>query len=153
MPDTSSKDTTYRFGCMRGTGRGSAIKAAIPLGLAVAVVLGSVQVLTNPDGPLRWVGVLIFAVFVAPCAIALVWAALVDRRTLPGAVERPEESVENTWYTSAAADSFHIMLAASGLGAFLTSLWLPPEVSWTLMAVFVIGAISCGTCFLFRKSR
>ncbi|ASW23319.1 putative membrane protein [Bifidobacterium pseudolongum] len=59
--------------------------------------------------------------------------------------------MEFTWYDQAAKDSFHLLLAGTGLGAALTSFWLPPMVSWTLIAVFAFAALAFAVSYLIRR--
>lgn len=98
-----------------------------------------------------WLRALLIGACVAPASIALVWMVVVDRSTIPGALPHPEHSVECTWYDQAAKDSFHFLLAGTGLGAALTSFWLPPMVSWTLIAVFAFAALVFAVSYLVRR--
>ncbi len=131
-----------------------ALWPAIPVGLVAAAVIG-IALQSTPIFPHNtmnaWLRVLLIGVCVAPASIALVWAMVVDRSTVPGAIPNPEHSVEFTWYDQAAKDSFHLLLAGTGLGAALTSFWLPPMVSWTLIAVFAFAALAFAVSYLIRR--
>ncbi|RYQ40187.1 hypothetical protein PG2001B_0068 [Bifidobacterium pseudolongum subsp. globosum] len=126
---------------------------AIPAGLVVATVIGIVlqSAPIFPHNTMNaWLRALLIGACVTPAAITLVWTVVVDRSTIPGALPHPEHSVECTWYDQAAKDSFHLLLAGTGLGAALTSFWLPPMVSWTLIAVFAFAALAFAVSYLIR---
>lgn len=131
-----------------------ALWLAIPIGLVAAAVIG-IALQAAPVFPHNtmnaWLRALLIGVCVAPAAITLVWTVVVDRSTIPGALPHPEHSVECTWYDQAAKDSFHLLLAGTGLGAALTSFWLPPMVSWTLIAVFAFAALVFAVSYLVLK--
>ncbi len=131
-----------------------ALWPAIPVGLVVAAVIG----IALQSAPIfshntmnAWLRALLIGACVAPAAITLVWTVVVDRSTIPGTIPNPEHSVEFTWYDQAAKDSFHLLLAGTGLGAALTSFWLPPMVSWTLIAVFAFAALAFAVSYLIRR--
>lgn len=142
-----------RFGRIRPGGT-PALRLAIPVGLVVATVIG-IALQATPifvhNTMNAWFRALLIGACTAPAAIALAWVALVDRSTLPGALPHPEHSVEFTWYDQAAKDSFHLLLAGTGLGAALTSFWLPPMVSWTLIAVFAFAALAFAVSYLIHR--
>ncbi len=132
--------------------------ASIALVWAVVVDRSTVPgAIPNPEHSVeftwydQWLRALLIGVCVAPASIALVWAVVVDRSTVPGAIPNPEHSVEFTWYDQAAKDSFHLLRAGTGLGAALTSFWLPPMVSWTLIAVFAFAALVFAVSYLVRR--
>lgn len=145
----------YRFGRIKPGGT-PALRLAIPAGLVVAAAIG-IALRSAPIVPHNtmnaWLRALLIGVCVAPTAIALAWTVLVDRSTLPGALPHPEHSVESTWYDQAAKDGFHLLLAGTGLGAAVTSLLLPPMVSWTLIAVFAFASLAFAVSYLIRKER
>lgn len=132
-----------------------ALWLAIPIGLVAAAVIGIALQAAPPVFPHNtmnaWLRALLIGVCVAPAAITLVWTVVVDRSTIPGALPHPEHSVEFTWYDQAAKDSFHLLLAGTGLGAALTSFWLPPMVSWTLIAVFAFATLAFAVSYLIRR--
>ncbi|RYQ45747.1 hypothetical protein PG2000B_0013 [Bifidobacterium pseudolongum subsp. globosum] len=143
----------YRFGSIKPGGP-PALRLAIPAGLVIATVIGIVlqSAPVFPHNTMNaWLRALLIGVCVAPAAITLVWTVVVDRSTIPGALPHPEHSVECTWYDQAAKDSFHLLLAGTGLGAALTSVWLPPMVSWTLIAVFAFAALAFAVSYLIRR--
>lgn len=142
-----------RFGRIKPGGT-PALWLAIPVGLVAAAAIG-IALQSAPIFPHNtmnaWLRALLIGVCVAPASIALVWAAVVDRSTVPGAIPNPEYSAEFTWYDQAAKDSFHLLLAGTGLGAALTSFWLPPMVSWTLIAVFAFAALAFAVSYLIHR--
>lgn len=143
---------THRWG--RTHGGTPALRVAVPVGSAAAIAIGVARVmLGNPDGPLKWVAGVILGVCLAPALVALVWVLLVDRRTIPGAVPNPQASVESAWYDRAATDSFHVVLAVSGLGAGAASLLSATVVSWTLIAMFVVAAAAFWISYAIRRTR
>lgn len=143
----------YRFGRIKPGGP-PALRLAISAGLVIATVIGIVlqSAPIFPHNTMNaWLRALLVGVCVTPASIALVWAVVVDRSTVPGAIPNPEYSVEFTWYDQAAKDSFHLLLAGTGLGAALTSFWLPPMVSWTLIAVFAFAALAFAVSYLIHR--
>ncbi|RAV34728.1 hypothetical protein [Corynebacterium heidelbergense] len=153
MPNTQHPPTNYRYGLVRGTRNVPALPAALPLGLLVSAVLACVNLAVTSDGSSPWLSTLVWGMAVTPAATALAWVALVDRGSLPGAVAKPEEAVESTWYASAASDAFHILLAATGLGAYMAMFWHRPTIALTLSAVFGAAALTFGISYTVRKAR
>ncbi|ORC15259.1 hypothetical protein A7979_07915 [Rothia nasimurium] len=88
-----------------------------------------------------WVPVISLALI--PVLAATFWAVLVDRNTIKEATRNPEASIENHWYGKAAETTFHLMIAAMGLGAgaFAIFGWdVPPPLlltATTLLAMLV----------------
>lgn len=142
-----------RFGRIKPKGI-PALRLAAPIGLVAAAIIGialqATPIFTHSTMN-AWLRALLIGVCVTPASIALVWAVVVDRSTVPGAIPNPEHSVEFTWYDQAAKDSFHLLLAGTGLGAALTSFWLPPMVSWTLIAVFAFAALAFAVSYLIHR--
>lgn len=153
MPSPQHTTTSYRFGRVRGTRSVPALRAALPLGLLISAMLACVTLAVTSDGSSPWLSALVCGMAVTPATTALAWLILVDRESLPGAVRKPEETVESTWYASAASDAFHLLLAASGLGAYVASLWHYPAIAWTLSAVFGVAALSFAVSYTLRKAR
>ncbi|RRD45616.1 hypothetical protein [Tessaracoccus sp. OH4464_COT-324] len=147
------KEKNYRWGRSRVKGIPT-MWIAVPAGVLIALVVGVLQVvLGNPDGPLKWLGGIILGCFLAPTAAAGVGALIVDRSTLPGAVAKPEESVENTWYNKAAVVSFHATMVVCGVGAFVTT-WLGLQtISLTLAGVLLMLGVSFGFSYLIIRGR
>lgn len=137
-----------------GTRTVPAMMPAIPLGILLAVLAAVAATLAgfSPQRPL--LGAVIVAALMALPMCALAWAFLVDRDSLAGAANRPEESVESRWYDNAAAGAFHDVLIFSGLGAavlFLTPLEI--EGSLGLLAVSVAAMASTGVRYTVNRRR
>lgn len=143
----------YRFGRIKPNGT-PALRLAAPIGLAVAIGMGVALWFAFPhphDGVRAWVGITVACACLAPVMIALSWTLLVDRSTIPGAIAHPEHNVETSWYDQAAKDSFHLLLAGTGIGAAIASFCSSPTASWTLAAVFVFTAVVFGISYLIHK--
>lgn len=146
----------YRFGRIK-PGGAPALRLAVPMGLAEAAAIGVALHLAFPQ--LRhtsmnaWLSITAICACFTPGTVSLTWVLLVDRSTLPGALPHPENSIESSWYDQAAKDGFHLIIAATGVGAVLASLWLPPMVSWTLVAVFAFAAVAFAASYLIRRGR
>ncbi|MCI1219677.1 MAG: hypothetical protein LKF99_03980 [Bifidobacterium sp.] len=133
-----------------------AMRIAVLIGLPVAVLVGiGVRMFSgNAYGHIDnvLVGVIIGACL-APFTILLAWVLCVDRTTIPGAISNAENSIEGAWYSHAATDAFHVVIAGAGLGAAVASLWLPSAVSWTLIAVFAVATAAFAASYYIRKYR
>lgn len=133
-----------RWGRARYGGGAAALwLGAGAIGLAVAVGIGGILAWTRAPG-VRGIAFVVGAVITLPIACALGWAVLVDRDTIAGAVERPDESIEHAWYERAASgalpDAF--MAAAFGGAMFAITGWEVPagavlSVLSTLIAIDV----------------
>ncbi|MEF2737957.1 MAG: hypothetical protein U0N15_12260 [Bifidobacterium choerinum] len=143
----------YRFGRIKPNGM-PALRLAAPIGLAVAIGMGVALWFAFPhphDSARAWVGITVACTCLAPVMIALSWTLLVDRSTIPGAIAHPGHNVETSWYDQAAKDSFHLLLAGTGIGAAIASFCSSPTVSRTLAAVFVFTAVVFGISYLIHK--
>lgn len=94
---------------------------AAPAGVLLGVALALAAVWLGVAGPNPVVGGAAFALCLSVPAAGLVYVAVVDRSTLRGAVERPEESVESKWYGRAAAGALTDVVLLAGVGAMLVS--------------------------------
>lgn len=120
-------------------------------GALVAAGIGGLAVLLNrPEEP--WLLFGVTALVTSPVCFMLVWASLVDRSTLKGAVADPDESVESRWYAKAATGSFHVLIAALGLGAGAFS-FVDVDVSPPLLLAgyFLIAVASFAILYLSAK--
>ena len=111
-------------------GGGGATLGAVSLGLGVVFSsgLGWLAWIAQPAQPRPLLLFIVVAVTTLPITTVGVWALLVDRSTVTGAIDDPDETVENRWYETAATASFHALLATLGLGLALFSL-LPIDVA------------------------
>lgn len=150
-----SAEKQYKYGRTKSGGI-PAMRIAVPIGLTVAIAIGTaIRMISGPvQGPINdWLVGIAIGVGLAPSSILLVWALCVDRTTIPGATPNPENSIESAWYSQSATDAFHATIIGSSLGSAITALWLPPLVSWTLIAVSVVAAATFAVSYLIRKHR
>lgn len=77
---------------------------------------------------------------------------LVDRSTLTGAMDRPEDSIESVWYEKAASGVFGDILIVGGLGsAGFAFMQLEASVSLVLLAVTLLAALDFAARYLWLK--
>ena len=132
-----------------GSGRTPAMALAVPAGLLLAAALGGLSVLSGIMDSNPLLGGLIFALCLAMPAVALVYAVVVDRSTLEGAADRPEESVESGWYDRAAAGAFTDVILVAGVAATVLA-FIPADLFVDLK--LVLPAI-LAACFIFFGIR
>ena len=145
----------YKFGRTKPGGV-PAMSVAIPVGMPLGIILGIG--LAMIPGYLHtayhpWIIGSAIGLAVSPITVCLVWVLCVDRSTVPGAIPKPENIIETTWYNLAAQDSFHAVLIGTGIGSTLAMFWLPIAVSWTLVAVWFFAALAFVTSYVIRRSR
>lgn len=150
---TQDQDRT-RWGRLRGGSRIPAMTIATPVGLVLAAVVGVIAaVMWDAPTPPVVVGVG-FTVVTLPALVALAWVFLVDRSTLRGALDRPEESVEGAWYNRAAQGAFSDILLIVGLGtAFLAITGIRIDVLIALIGVLLVAMGSFGIRYLIARRR
>ncbi|WP_020097594.1 hypothetical protein [Microbacterium sp. 11MF] len=143
-----------RWGRLRGGGGTPAMAIAIPAGLVLAVLVGIIAA-AMWDAPTPPVVVGIgFTVVTLPALVGLVWVFLVDRNTLRGAIDRPEESVEGAWYDKAAQGAFSDILLVVGLGtAFLAITGIRIDVLIALIGVLLVAMGSFTVRYLVARRR
>lgn len=92
---------------------------------------------------------------VSPIAVALIWAIVVDRVTIPRANRSPEDNVESRWFDTAAKNALLGTWVVAGVGAALTKSLKTdlPAVSITLLAICGIMAVIFVASFLWEKRR
>ncbi|WP_404313293.1 hypothetical protein LG314_05645 [Agrococcus terreus] len=151
--DAATTDRRTRWGRVRGTAGTPAMAIAIPAGLLLAAAAGAVSAdMIAAPSPLL-VGLAIGGSTVAPF-VALVWALLVDRDSLRGAVDRPEDSVEGAWYDRAAQGAFSDTILVVGLAtAALAITGLRIDVVVALVGVLLVAMGSCGIRYLVARRR
>ena len=121
------------------------------IGVAIAGAIGVVVALVTPAPQPVLLGVLT-GVMGLPIAVALGWALLVDRASLKGAVDKPEDSVESDWLRRAAEGALFDGLAMIGLGAgviAVTRIDVPADL--VLMAVWLVLVVDLGVRYLVLK--
>lgn len=132
-----------------GSGRTPAMAIAVPAGLLLGAASGALSVFAGIAGSNPLLGGLIFALCLTMPAIALVYVVVVDRRTLEGATDRPEESVESGWYDRAAAGAFTDVIVVAGVGATVLA-FLPVELLVDLKLVLPTTIAVCFASFGIR---
>lgn len=118
-PTASAPKTTIgraRF----GGGTAALVVVSLLSGLAISGGLGALYAWLGDTGE-EWLRFTIVAVVTLPVSAMLPWALLVDRSSLKGSIERPEDSIESRWYAKAAEGTMHDVLITVGIGAALFS--------------------------------
>lgn len=143
-----------RWGRLRGGSRTPAMAIAIPAGLVLAVVVGVIAAaMWDAPTPPFVVGIG-FTVVTLPALVGLVWVFLVDRDTLRGTIDRPEESIEGAWYDKAAQGAFSDTLLITGLGTtFFAITNIRVDMLIALIGVLVVAMGSCGIRYLIARRR
>lgn len=104
-----------------GGGTAFLIIASILIGLALSSGIGWLFVhFSRPESP--WLAFAVMVIMTAPISVILGWALLVDRRTLTGVYDNPDQSIESAWFDKAAARAFGDVIAVVGLGAGITAI-------------------------------
>ncbi|MBF4995298.1 hypothetical protein ITX31_14415 [Arthrobacter gandavensis] len=148
----SIENTRSKWGRGRFGGSTSHLMAAsLTVGVLVSAALGWLfMVLRNGDRPLLAFGIM--AVFTLPIAAVLAWVVLVDRSTVAGALDKPEDSVESVWYDKAASGAFTDILLVGGLGcAALTFLGTEATAGLVLGGVVAFAMLDFGARYLWQK--
>lgn len=124
---------------------------AVAIGvLAAGVVAG----LTFAFSPSETPGLLavVTGVMTLPVGVALGWAIQVDRTSITGAVERPEESVESRWLEQAAFGALFDGFAMIGLGTgaiAITGVEVAADV--VLIALWVLLTVDVTVRYLVAR--
>lgn len=125
--------------------RRPALPMAIVVGLVAAALIAAV-VAAWGDYSSWWQNFVFFAIALLPVSIAATWVIVVDRLSIPGAVSRPEQTVENSWMKEAASTTFYITLGAAGLASAIATLFFDGPVGrilmWVGLAMMAVFAIS-----------
>ncbi|MFS0865999.1 hypothetical protein AB3M83_01520 [Microbacterium sp. 179-B 1A2 NHS] len=142
-----------RWGRVRGRTGMPAMSLAIPIGLVLAAAAGLITAaMTDAPSPLL-TGFAVGAATI-PAFVALVWVPIVDRDTLRGAIERPEESVEGAWYDRAAQGAFTDTLLVTGIAtSALAITGARIDAVLALMGVLIVAMASCGIRYLIARRR
>lgn len=102
-----------------GNGRIPAMAIAVPGGLLFGCVLALVAVWVGAAGPNPLLGWTVFTLCLTVPGAMLAWVLVLDRSTLQGAAEQPEESVESRWYLRAAAGAQTDVIMLAGVGVLV----------------------------------
>jgi hypothetical protein len=108
------------------------------IGLAISSGLGALYAWIGDTGE-TWMRFAIVALVTLPVSVMVPWALLVDRSSVKGSIERPEDSVEARWYGKAAEGTMHDMLITVGIGAALFS-FTQLQVNTGILLI-VLGAL------------
>lgn len=139
-----------------GSGRVPAVAVALPCGLLLGAGAGWASVATGVAKANPVLGFWVFAACLTMPALLLVYAAVVDRNTIQGAVDRPDDSVESDWYDKAASRSFTDLILILGVGATVLA-FLPGEFSVNLLlilpALLVLCAVLFGVRYLLQRHK
>lgn len=139
-----------------GTGRTPAMAIAVPAGVVLALAGGLLSVLVGATASNPALGFWVFSFCLTMPAVALAYVLVVDRDTLRGAAERPDDSIESRWYDKAASGSFMDLIA--GLGITLIVLTFIPrdfsvDLDLVLTAVLAACFVSFGVRYLVLRRK
>lgn len=134
-------------------GGGTAALIGVSLGsgaLLSAAAGGTFAALGGSEQPALALAVVFICTL--PVTAALCWAILVDRSSVKGAIERPDDSIESAWYGKAASGTFGDVLLVGGLGATAFAfVKIEAQVSWVLAAVVLFAMLDFTVRFLWVK--
>ncbi|MGO1235331.1 MAG: hypothetical protein ACTHY8_01365 [Microbacterium gubbeenense] len=96
----------------------------------------------------------VFSIIMSWGLIGLIWALLVDRSTLRGVIDKPDESIESKWLDAAMSGAFSdtVMLTGFALAALAIS-GFEFDAMWALIGVIVIAFFSAFVRYLMAKKR
>jgi Ca2+/Na+ antiporter len=136
-------------------GRFTAMGVAIPAGLVLAAAFGSITLLTGvASGDRAALFAVIMAAATASGFVALIWALVVDRTTLRGALDKPEESIESTWLDAAQAGALRDTVLLTGLTLMVLAVTrVQLDTVWTLVGVILLAGFSVVVRYLVAKRR
>lgn len=149
-------DTRTRWGRIKlAGGRIPAMAVAIPAGLILAAGVGALTLLTKvAQGDKALVIAGVFALVVSWGFIGLIWALVVDRSSLRGALDNPDESIESKWLESAMAGALRDTIMLTGFAlATLAITGFEFDVTWALIGVIWVAFFSTFVRYLMAKKR
>ena len=156
MSDSSTPDTRSRWGRTTfADGRIPALSIAIPVGIVLALGAGALTLLTDvASGAQALLIAGAFAFILSWGFIGLVWALVVDRTTLRGAIDNPDESIESQWLESAMSSALGDTIMATGVGLVMIALTgFEIDAIWALSGVIAIAFLSTAVRYLMAKAR
>lgn len=130
-------------------GRTPAMAIAIPAGVVLAVAGGLLSVLVGATASNPALGFWVFSFCLTMPAVALMYVLVVDRDTLEGATERPNDSIESGWYDKAASGSFTDLIAGLGITSVVLT-FMPRDFSVDLKLVLPALIAVCFASFGIR---
>lgn len=156
MDPHTAPDARARWGRINfAGGRAPAMAVAIPAGLILAAGVGALTLLTGVaqgDRALLIAGV--FALLMSGGFVGLIWALVVDRSSLRGALDKPEESIESKWLEAAMSGALGDTIMLTGFAlATLTITGLELDVIWALVGVLWVAFSSTVVRYLMAKKR
>ncbi|MEG9249995.1 hypothetical protein V6S67_18040 [Arthrobacter sp. Soc17.1.1.1] len=129
---------------------------ALPCGIMIGALLGVLAALLGVGGPNPVLVGAVFAVCLAAPSTMLVYLFVVDRSTMRGAAERPEESVEAGWYEKAAAGALTDIVLVAGVTATVLS-FVPEKFAFEpgllLAGVITLAFVSVAARYLLQRRR
>ena len=139
-----------------GTGRIPAMTIAIPAGVVLAVVGGLLSVLVGVTASNPALGFWVFTFCLTMPAVALMYVLVVDRDTLEGATERPDDSIKSGWYDRAASGSFGDLIVVCGISSIILT-FIPRDffvdLKLVLPAVIALCFASFGIRYLVLRRK
>lgn len=124
---------------------------AVGIGVVVSAVLAGLALMVS-SSPEPGLLAVVTAAVVLPVGVALGWAVMVDRSSISGAVDRPEESVESRWWDQAASGALMDGFAMIGLGAGAIALTgVEVAADTVLMALWVLLSVDVGIRYLVAR--
>ncbi len=139
-----------------GTGRTPAMAIALPSGVVLAVAGGLLSVLVGVTASNPALGFWVFTSCLTMPAVALVYVLVVDRDTLEGAAERPDDSIESGWYDKAASGSFADLILVLGIASIILT-FIPRDffvdLKLVLPAVVAVCFASFGIRYLVLRRK
>jgi hypothetical protein len=128
---------------------------AIPAGLILAAGVGALTLLTKvAQGDKALVIAGVFALVMSWGFIGLIWALVVDRSSLRGALDNPDESIESKWLESAMAGALRDTIMLTGFAlATLAITGFELDVTWALIGVIWVAFFSTFVRYLMAKKR
>lgn len=134
-----------------GGGSAALLSISIGMGIVVSAGLGWLFLVLG-DVERHMFAFTLMVVSTLPVTSALGWAVLVNRSTLAGAIEKPNDSIESAWYEKAAGGVFGDILLVGGLSATAFAFTkIEAPISWCLAAVVLFAMLDFAARFLWQK--
>lgn len=149
-------NTKTRWGQTRfAQGRVPAMAVAVPAGLLLAIGVGALTLLTDvAEDEQALIVAAVFAFVMSWGFIGLIWAMIVDRSTLRGAIDRPDDSVETKWLNAAMPGALGDTVLLTGLTLAVVSIaGIALDGTWALIGVVWIAFFSTFVRYLMAKKR
>jgi hypothetical protein len=148
----TNRATRSAWGRARFGGSSTTLLAvSLTIGVLVSAGLGGLfLVLGTAANPVLAFSVV--GVVTLPVTAALGWVVLVDRSTLAGALDRPNDSIESAWYDKAASGAFGDILIVGGLSAGGLGLaGIEAPLTWALSALVLFAMLDFAVRYLWLK--